>query len=48
VAGLLYGADLVGGCLGAVVTSTLLIPVLGLPATCYAVAALCLAGAVAL
>jgi spermidine synthase len=48
VAGLLYGADLVGGCLGAVVTSTLLIPVLGLPATCYAVAALCLAGASAL
>jgi len=48
VAGRLYGADLVGGCLGAVVTSTLLIPVLGLPVTCYAVAALCLAGAVVL
>lgn len=44
VAGLIYGADLVGACLGAFLASALLIPVLGIPQTCYAVALLSLAG----
>ena len=43
-AGLIYGADLVGACLGAFLSSALLIPVLGIPQTCYAVALLSLAG----
>jgi len=37
VTGPLYGADLVGGCLRSVLTSTLLIPPLGIPQTCLAV-----------
>jgi spermidine synthase len=44
VAGLIYGADLVGACLGAFLSSALLIPVLGIPQTCYAVVLLSLAG----
>jgi spermidine synthase len=44
VAGLIYGADLVGACLGAFLSSALLIPVLGIPQTCCAVALLSLAG----
>lgn len=44
VAGQLYGADLVGGCLGAALTGSLLIPVLGIPHTCLAVALVGLAG----
>lgn len=48
VAGLIYGADLVGACLGAFLSSALLIPVLGIPQTCYAVALLSLAGVVLL
>jgi spermidine synthase len=44
VAGLIYGADLVGACLGAFLSSALLIPVMGIPQTCYAVALLSLAG----
>ena len=48
VAGLIYGADLVGACLGAFLSSALLIPVLGIPQTCYAVALLSLAGMVLL
>ena len=44
VAGLLYGADLVGGCVGAVLASTLLVPILGIPQTCLAVALFGLAG----
>ncbi|TEU17740.1 MAG: hypothetical protein E3J21_07630 [Anaerolineales bacterium] len=44
VAGLIYGTDLVGACLGAFLSSALLIPVLGIPQTCYAVALLSLAG----
>jgi spermidine synthase len=44
VAGLIYGADLVGACLGAFLSSALLIPVLGIPQTCYTVALLSLAG----
>ncbi len=38
VAGLTYGADLFGACLGAVAVSALILPILGLYATCYAVA----------
>lgn len=44
VAGLIYGMDLVGACLGALLASALFIPVLGIPQTCYAVALLSLAG----
>jgi len=33
-AGRLYGADLVGGCVGAALTSALLVPILGIPQTC--------------
>jgi hypothetical protein len=38
VAGLLYGADLMGGCVGALVASAVLVPVLGVVQTCLAVA----------
>jgi len=48
VAGLLYGADLVGGCLGAVLGSALLLPILGIPQTCLVVALVGLAGLVVL
>jgi len=48
VAGLLYGADLVGGCLGAALASALLVPILGIPHTCLAVALVGLAGLAAL
>ena len=44
VAGMLYGADLVGGCVGALLTAVLLVPVLGIPQTCAAVALVGLAG----
>lgn len=39
-AGTLYAADLVGGCIGAVVVSAVLIPVLGLQQTCLVAAVL--------
>ncbi len=44
VAGSLYGADLVGGCLGALLSAVLFVPVLGIPQTCAAVALAGLAG----
>ncbi len=44
VAGMLYGADLVGGCVGALLAAVLLVPVLGIPQTCAAVALVGLAG----
>jgi len=47
-AGLLYGADLVGGCLGALVGAGLLVPLLGIPQTCAAIALVGLAGLLAL
>jgi spermidine synthase len=47
-AGLLYGADLVGGCLGALFGAALLIPVFGIPQTCAVVALVSLAGLLAL
>jgi len=37
VAGLTYGFDLLGACLGAIVISALVLPILGVAATCYAV-----------
>jgi spermidine synthase len=46
VAGRLYAADLLGGCVGAVAAAGLLVPVLGIPQTCTAVALLNLAGSV--
>jgi len=48
IAGLLYGADLLGGCLGAVLASVFLVPVLGIPQTCVAVAMVGLAGLIVL
>jgi spermidine synthase len=47
-AGLLYGADLVGGCLGALYGAVFLIPVFGIPQTCAVVALVSLAGFLAL
>ena len=46
-AGMLYGADLVGGCLGALFGAVLLIPVFGIPQTCVATALVALAGLLA-
>ncbi len=46
-AGRIYAADYVGGCVGAVLVSTLLIPLLGVPAACGIIAAVN-AGAAAL
>jgi spermidine synthase len=43
-AGMLYGADLVGGCLGALAGAVFLIPVLGIPQTCAVLALIALAG----
>ena len=40
VAGGLYAADLVGGCVGAVLAGVFLVPVLGVPQTCFLVAML--------
>ncbi|MGB9299237.1 MAG: hypothetical protein WCD51_01450, partial [Anaerolineae bacterium] len=37
VAGLIYGADLTGACFGAFLSGVFLIPILGIPQTCYAV-----------
>jgi spermidine synthase len=43
-AGRIYAADLVGACLGALLVSTLLIPLLGVTPVCLLSAALCAAG----
>ncbi|HEY63599.1 MAG TPA: hypothetical protein G4O02_03410 [Caldilineae bacterium] len=43
-AGMLYGVDLVGGCLGAVLGAVFLIPVLGIPQTCAVIALMGIAG----
>jgi spermidine synthase len=48
VAGMLYGADLAGGCLGALLGVALFIPVLGIPQTCAIIALVGLAGLLAL
>ncbi|MBU2541758.1 MAG: fused MFS/spermidine synthase [Candidatus Omnitrophica bacterium] len=47
-AGLTYGIDLFGSCLGAILTSIFLIPMLGIPLTCLLVAGLNLAGLILL
>jgi len=47
-AGLLYGADLAGGCLGALLGAALFVPVLGIPQTCAVIALAALAGLTAL
>ena len=43
-AGRLYGADLAGGCLGALLGGTFFIPLLGIPQTCGVIALLGVAG----
>jgi spermidine synthase len=47
-AGLTYGIDLFGSCLGAILTSILLIPIIGIPMTCLLVAGLNLVGLILL
>jgi spermidine synthase len=47
-AGVLYGADLAGGCVGTLLGAVLLVPVLGIPQTCAAIALVGLAGALIL
>jgi len=37
VAGLAYGVDLIGACAGALLVSAFLVPILGIPNTCFAV-----------
>lgn len=44
VAAGLYALELAGACAGALLAGTVLIPVLGIPGVCWAVAALSLAG----
>ncbi len=48
IAGRLYAADLVGGCLGALLSAAFLVPLLGLPQTCIAIALVGLTGLLAL
>jgi spermidine synthase len=48
VAGALYGADLIGGCGGALASALLFVPVLGIPQTCVAILLVGLAGLLAL
>ncbi len=48
VAGLIYGTDLAGACFGALLSSTMLIPILGIPQTCLALALLAMVGLVLL
>ncbi|MGQ9459098.1 MAG: hypothetical protein ACUVS5_12555 [Anaerolineae bacterium] len=47
-AGKLYAADLAGGCLGALLSAVLFIPVLGISQTCAAVALAGVTGLLAL
>ena len=47
-AGILYGADLVGGCMGALLAAVFFVPVLGIPQTCWAILLVGLAGLAAL
>jgi spermidine synthase len=48
IAGLLYSADLAGGCLGALFGAVLLIPILGIPQTCAVISFLAVAGLLAM
>jgi spermidine synthase len=43
----IYTADYVGACAGAMLVSTILVPLIGVPTTCLAVAALCAVGGMA-
>ena len=47
-AGLTYGLDIFGACIGAILTSVFLIPVIGIPMTCLLVAGLNLTGLILL
>jgi spermidine synthase len=47
-AGMVYGADLVGGCLGALLSGVAWVPLLGIPQTCAVVALVGVAGLLAL
>ena len=47
-AGSLYAADLLGGCLGALLGAVLFVPILGIPQTCLAITLVALGGALAL
>jgi spermidine synthase len=47
-AGMVYGADLVGGCLGALVSAVVWVPLLGIPQTCAVIALVGVAGLLAL
>jgi predicted membrane-bound spermidine synthase len=40
VAGVTYGIDLAGSCIGAFLASAFLVPIIGIPNTCYAIALL--------
>ncbi len=48
VAGMVYGADLAGGCLGAIFSAVVFVPLLGIPQTCLVVALVGVAGLLAL
>lgn len=48
VAGMLYGADLIGGCLGALLSAVFLVPLLGIPNPCGVITLVGLAGILAL
>jgi len=45
---MVYGADLVGGCLGALLSGVVWVPLLGIPQTCVLVALVGVAGLLAL
>ena len=47
-AGMVYGADLVGGCLGALLSAVVWVPLLGIPQTCAVIALVGVAGLLAL
>jgi spermidine synthase len=48
IGGRLYAADLAGGCLGALLGTALFIPIFGIPQSCAAIAALAIAGLLAI
>jgi spermidine synthase len=48
IGGILYAADLAGGCLGALLGAALFIPILGIPQTCAAIALLAVAALLAI
>ena len=46
--GLTYGLDIFGACIGAILTSVFLIPIIGIPMACVLVAGLNLVGLILL